>query len=49
MTGGAVQLVIQGGSALVYVADEANRDDVIKRVKKAFAGVEGVGEGRRAG
>jgi predicted AlkP superfamily pyrophosphatase or phosphodiesterase len=42
VTGGAVQLVIQGGSALVYVADEANRDDVIKRVKKAFEGVEGV-------
>jgi predicted AlkP superfamily pyrophosphatase or phosphodiesterase len=42
VTGGAVQLVVQGGSALVYVADEANRDEVIKRVKKAFAGVEGV-------
>ena len=42
ITGGAVQLVIQGGSAFVYVADEANRDDVIKRVKKAFEGVEGV-------
>ena len=44
VTGGAVQLVIQGGSALVYVADDANRDDVIKRVKKAFVGVEGVGK-----
>jgi predicted AlkP superfamily pyrophosphatase or phosphodiesterase len=42
ITGGAVQLVIQGGCALVYVADEANRDEVIKRVKKAFAGVEGI-------
>jgi predicted AlkP superfamily pyrophosphatase or phosphodiesterase len=42
VVGGAVQVVVQGGSALVYVADEANRDEVIKRVKKAFAGVEGV-------
>src|SRR6185312_8989858 len=42
ITGGAVQLVIQGGSALVYVADEANRDEITKRVKKAFAGVDGV-------
>ncbi len=42
VTGGAVELVIQGGSALVYVEDEANRDAVIKQVKKAFAHVEGV-------
>jgi predicted AlkP superfamily pyrophosphatase or phosphodiesterase len=42
VTGGAVQLVVQGGSALVYVSDEANRDAVIKQVKKAFAHVEGV-------
>jgi predicted AlkP superfamily pyrophosphatase or phosphodiesterase len=41
-TSGAVSLVVQGGSALVYVSDEVNRDDVIKRVKKAFAHVEGV-------
>jgi predicted AlkP superfamily pyrophosphatase or phosphodiesterase len=44
VTGGDVQLVIQGGSAMVYIADDANRDDVIKRVKKAFAGAEGVGK-----
>lgn len=41
-TAGAVSLVVQGGSALVYVSDETNRDDVVKRVKKAFVGVEGV-------
>jgi predicted AlkP superfamily pyrophosphatase or phosphodiesterase len=41
-TRGAVQLVVQGGSAMVYIADDANREDVIKRVKKAFQGVEGV-------
>jgi predicted AlkP superfamily pyrophosphatase or phosphodiesterase len=42
VTGGAVQLIIQGGSALVYVEDDANRDDVIRRVRKAFEDVEGV-------
>lgn len=42
VVGGAVQLVIQGGSAMVYIADDANREDVIKRVKKAFDGAEGV-------
>ncbi len=42
VTGGMVHLVIQGGAALVYVSDEANREDVIKRVQKAFEGVEGV-------
>jgi predicted AlkP superfamily pyrophosphatase or phosphodiesterase len=41
-TRGAVQLVVQGGSAMVYISDDANREDVIKRVKKAFKGVEGV-------
>jgi len=34
--------VIQGGSALVYIADDADRADVIARIKKAFDGVEGV-------
>jgi predicted AlkP superfamily pyrophosphatase or phosphodiesterase len=43
-TSGAVSLVVQGGSAMVYISDEANRDDVVKRVKKAFEGVEGVGK-----
>jgi predicted AlkP superfamily pyrophosphatase or phosphodiesterase len=43
-TGGAVSLVVQGGSAMVYISDEANRDDVVKQVKKAFEGVEGVGK-----
>ena len=37
-----MQLVPQGGSALVYVVDEANRDSIMKQIKKAFAGVEGV-------
>jgi predicted AlkP superfamily pyrophosphatase or phosphodiesterase len=42
VTGGAVQVLNQGGSAMVYVADDADREDVIKRTKKAFEGVEGV-------
>lgn len=41
-TGGAVHIVVQGGSALVYVLDEAQRSSVIERVRKAFGGVEGV-------
>jgi predicted AlkP superfamily pyrophosphatase or phosphodiesterase len=39
---GAVQLVIQGGSAMVYVLDTEHRASVIDRVKKAFRGVKGV-------
>jgi predicted AlkP superfamily pyrophosphatase or phosphodiesterase len=42
IVGGPVQLVIQGGSAMVYIADDANRNDVMRRVKQALAGVEGV-------
>jgi predicted AlkP superfamily pyrophosphatase or phosphodiesterase len=41
-TKGQVQLVVQGGSALVYVLDDAQRPAVIQRVRKAFANVEGV-------
>ena len=41
-TAGAVQLVIQGGSALVYVLDSANRASVIARVTEAFRNVKGV-------
>ena len=42
VTGGQVQLAPQGGSALVYVMDQANRDSIIKRFKQAFANVEGI-------
>ena len=42
VTGGPVKLVIQGGSALVYISDEANREETMKRVQKAFEGAEGV-------
>jgi len=41
-TGGAVQLVVQGGSAFVYVMDKAHRAEVMERVRKAFANAEGI-------
>lgn len=42
ITGGVIQPVVQGGSVLLYISDEANRDSIMKRVRKAFAGVEGI-------
>jgi len=42
VTGGAVRVVPQGGSAFIYILDEANRDQIIQQVKVAFADVEGV-------
>jgi predicted AlkP superfamily pyrophosphatase or phosphodiesterase len=42
VTGGAVQIVPQGGSAMVYIMDDANRDSIVKQIKAAFANVEGV-------
>jgi predicted AlkP superfamily pyrophosphatase or phosphodiesterase len=42
ITGGDVQLAVQGGSALVYVNDEGNRESIMKRFKEAFANVDGV-------
>lgn len=42
VTGGVVRVVPQGGSALIYIMDDANRDKIIKQVKEAFAKVEGV-------
>ena len=42
ITGGAVQVVPQGGSALVYILDDANRDSIAKQIKSAFADVEGI-------
>lgn len=37
---GQVRVVPQGGAALVYVTDEANRAAVIERVRKAFTGAQ---------
>jgi len=41
-TKGEVQVVVQGGAAMLYVLDEAHRSSVIERVKQAFGGVKGV-------
>ncbi len=42
ITGGDIQVVIQGGSAFIYVIDEANRESIIARFKQALASVDGV-------
>jgi predicted AlkP superfamily pyrophosphatase or phosphodiesterase len=42
VTGGRVQVVPQGGSAMVYILDEANRESLVKQIKTAFVEVEGV-------
>ena len=41
-TSGPVRVVPQGGSAMVYVLDDAYRSDVMERVKAAFGNVKGV-------
>jgi predicted AlkP superfamily pyrophosphatase or phosphodiesterase len=42
ITGGTVQIVPQGGSAMVYILDDANRESIAAKVKKALDGVEGI-------
>lgn len=42
VTGGAVQLLPQGGSAFVYVLDDANRAAIVEKLKSKFASLEGV-------
>ena len=42
ITGGAVRIIPQGGSALVYIVDERRRDEIVGEVKKAFANMDGV-------
>jgi predicted AlkP superfamily pyrophosphatase or phosphodiesterase len=42
ITGGDLQVVVQGGSAFIHVINEANRESIITRFKQAFAGVDGV-------
>jgi predicted AlkP superfamily pyrophosphatase or phosphodiesterase len=37
-----VQVVVQGGCALIYVQDKEGREEVLKQVRKAFTGLEGV-------
>ncbi len=40
--GGAINLVTQGGAALLYVKDETQRDEVLARVRKTLAGLDGI-------
>jgi predicted AlkP superfamily pyrophosphatase or phosphodiesterase len=42
ITGGAVRVVSQGGAAMLYVLDEANRSAVIGKIEKAFRKVKGI-------
>ncbi len=41
-TSGSVQVVVQGGAALIYILDQAHRSELITKVARAFAGAEGV-------
>jgi predicted AlkP superfamily pyrophosphatase or phosphodiesterase len=41
-TGGPVQVVVQGGSAFLYVRDGEDRAQVLDRVRKAFSNIQGV-------
>jgi predicted AlkP superfamily pyrophosphatase or phosphodiesterase len=42
VTGGAVTILPQGGSAFVYITDEANHESIAQQVKGALAGAEGI-------
>lgn len=41
-TTGSVQIVTQGGSAFVYILDEAHRAEIVEKIKKALTGLEGI-------
>nr|AWN00227.1 hypothetical protein [uncultured organism] len=40
--GGEVNMVSQGGAAMLYIRDEAKRDEVMAKIREALAGVEGI-------
>ncbi|HEX5472267.1 MAG TPA: ectonucleotide pyrophosphatase/phosphodiesterase [Lacipirellulaceae bacterium] len=42
IAGGSVYPLIQGGSVLVYVLDEGHRNAILRKVKQAFAHVDGI-------
>jgi predicted AlkP superfamily pyrophosphatase or phosphodiesterase len=44
VTGGAVHVVVQGGSALIYVLDRPRRAEIIETIKRSFAGSPGIGK-----
>jgi len=37
-----IEVVVQGGCAMIYVRDEAQRTEILKKVREAFAAVSGV-------
>ena len=41
-TSSPVQVVVQGGAAMIYILDDAHRTELITKVANAFAGAEGV-------
>ena len=43
-TGGSVRVVTQGGAALLYVLDDAQRAAIIEQVRKSCASLEGIGK-----
>ena len=42
VTGGAVHVVVQGGSAMVYVVDDAKQAVIVERVTQVFGTVKGI-------
>jgi predicted AlkP superfamily pyrophosphatase or phosphodiesterase len=42
VVGGSVRIIVQGGSAMIYVMDEANRKPIVDQVTKIFTGMQGV-------
>jgi len=42
ITGGQVRVVTQGGCALIYVTDAANKDTLVPKVQELFKNVEGI-------
>jgi predicted AlkP superfamily pyrophosphatase or phosphodiesterase len=42
VTGGAVHVVVQGGSAMVYVVDDAQQAAVVEQVTQVFSAVNGI-------
>jgi predicted AlkP superfamily pyrophosphatase or phosphodiesterase len=41
-TKASVRVVVQGGSTMVYILDQANRTEIAEKIKAAFNGIEGV-------
>ncbi|MEQ1861622.1 MAG: ectonucleotide pyrophosphatase/phosphodiesterase [Chthoniobacteraceae bacterium] len=42
ITGGSVRALSQGGASFIYILDDSKRDELLRRVAKLFAGIEGM-------